>query len=462
MKRLFVFVAILYSASICSAKIKISAITGASNVTGINTAIDTPTIRVFGGTGGGSTANGCSSLNNTSTCDSCGNDFSICNKTRIYDTLNLSITFASTDATAGVPIATYSSSTSGSQLPLGNPGPILIGGTPNQTRTISITWSQICSYIPNGTTSCDTTSGSLSISIGIDKNSDSKLDSTSDDVATITVVVRSPSATDMASFTPKMTASGANCTAGFCNFALYPGDEKAYISNYTLKPPNGTTITKVHFGCGSSPEVNSFTDINRQHFTFYVNVNGGSSLVEDIITGLTNDTTYYCRTALEDEAGNIGLFSDDTGGNGLNDGDGDTPPPPDLSQTLDKCPDGTYDGSCHKVTPSAVIGLFDKKCFIATAAYGSHLHPFVKTLQMFRGKYLMPYSWGRSFVRWYYKTGPQWAEWISKSDIRLYGARILLLPIILFACSILYWPWTLLLMSCLYFFYSKRQRRIAA
>ena len=73
-------------------------------------------------------------------------------------------------------------------------------------------------------------------------------------------------------------------------------------------------------------------------------------------------------------------------------------------------------------------------CFIATAAFGSYLHPAVKPLRDFRDKFLITNHYGRSFVTWYYKTSPPLADFIRTSVILKTLARIMLLPAVLFAC----------------------------
>jgi hypothetical protein len=69
-------------------------------------------------------------------------------------------------------------------------------------------------------------------------------------------------------------------------------------------------------------------------------------------------------------------------------------------------------------------------CFIATAAYGSHMHPHVKTLRMFRDKYLLTNSVGRDLVQYYYRSSPPIADYIREhSRIRVL-ARWLLAPLV--------------------------------
>jgi hypothetical protein len=69
-------------------------------------------------------------------------------------------------------------------------------------------------------------------------------------------------------------------------------------------------------------------------------------------------------------------------------------------------------------------------CFIATAAYGSCLHPFVNILRTFRDRILLVSSIGSSFVEWYYRVSPPIADVISQHSMLSAAMRALLLPAI--------------------------------
>lgn len=77
-------------------------------------------------------------------------------------------------------------------------------------------------------------------------------------------------------------------------------------------------------------------------------------------------------------------------------------------------------------------------CFIATAAFGSPLHPFVITLQDFRDKYLMSSRAGRKLVNLYYKYSPHIAELITNHKALRTVVRIWLIPFVAMGYSMVH------------------------
>jgi hypothetical protein len=69
-------------------------------------------------------------------------------------------------------------------------------------------------------------------------------------------------------------------------------------------------------------------------------------------------------------------------------------------------------------------------CFIATAAYGSPLHPHVQALREFRDGVLLGYAPGRAFVAWYARVSPPLAALIAEHPSLRAPVRWALAPIV--------------------------------
>ncbi len=77
-------------------------------------------------------------------------------------------------------------------------------------------------------------------------------------------------------------------------------------------------------------------------------------------------------------------------------------------------------------------------CFIATASYGSLLHPCVQVLRDFRDQCLLPTAWGQRLVDFYYFHAPALAAYIEQHQWARTYVQIVLLPLVAFSWLSLY------------------------
>ncbi len=118
-----------------------------------------------------------------------------------------------------------------------------------------------------------------------------------------------------------------------------------------------------------------------------------------ILGGLQNDIHYYVRVSAVDDTGTEGPLSQEAGN-----------------------------------TPRESMGLtelVDEEggCFIATAAYGDYDHPKVRILRKFRDNILQKWSFGRGFVKAYYKYSPGAAGLLAKRPRARFAAGVALIPL---------------------------------
>ena len=92
------------------------------------------------------------------------------------------------------------------------------------------------------------------------------------------------------------------------------------------------------------------------------------------------------------------------------------PPVPDIPDNNDDTPTNNGGGG----------GL----CFIATAAYGSYMHPHVYKLREFRDNILSRSTAGRKFISLYYTYSPPIADIIARHELLRTMTRIILTPVV--------------------------------
>jgi len=338
-----------------------------------------------------------------------------CNQTSIHKDLILSITLQSpTTATfQGTPRIYYRLSgggmTAAGFAPDNATQPSLVA---NQPFTVEIKWGSLCNNV-RGDATCALSFSGVTLSVGVDNNNDGELEEKVD----FTLVLRSlatEAATSTAVTNCPANAAITDATQGLCDYSVTGGDEKVYILDYAASSYDlSTSDSNVKYDRVAmfyEMDVANAQGVKNNSPSVTLSLKNNSpnppSLADSRIRGLQNDHTYCFAMASIDQAGNIIYF-----------------------------PDQTILGTASKVCaqPSQVVGLLDDKhCFIATATYGSVLAPEVQTFRDFRNKYLLTNSIGKSFVKAYYKFGPELAEWISHSEALKTLSVMGLWPVLLF------------------------------
>lgn len=390
---------------------------------------------IFGGMAGTCEA---SAMDGVNTCNSCtGGGLVSCNKARVYPELALRLTFKTDKAnlsntqTTVTFRPTNTTSSGGVQGYLGK----TVNITTNTEFTVSVTWGELCQMLGEGT-SCsnsafESTTGYLNgvFDVGVDAANSGTPES--DQKTAISVKLNKMPATTydvLANTCPSGSsiAVGADpgtgtlsSNVGICDFTIFPGDQKVYLlefrkgaysSDGSLTPQfdgfpyTGMLLYYAKVTSTEAAAIDSITNASdSKEFTFKV-VDNEVEINDNRANGFDNGQKYCFISANKNAAGNIFYFA---------------PPTAIKADTTNHCG-----------TPSEVIGLLtDKKCFIATATFGSPMAPEVVNFRAFRDQYLMTNSWGKKFVRFYYKNSPPMAQLISEYPALRWASLALLWPL---------------------------------
>lgn len=291
--------------------------------------------------------------------------------------------------------------------------------TGSRSATLKMKWSAICEKL-SGDSDCKTSFPHKEILVSV---SNSSCSATSTDVVKVQIGLRYVAGSVPVTF----GCTGTDAYEGFCHFTVYPGDQKVYITDarasssssvadLSTGTPNGQdssgfkqAAVRVYYREGSS-----FSGITLASSSVDLSLDSDGNLSEDKITGLKNGVSYTFILANVDEGGNVTNHTD-----------------PAASPSMSATPGfKTTQGA----TPEKVYGLLDgKNCFIATAAYGSGEASDVELLRKFRNQYLLSWSGGQSFVRFYYQVSPPIANFIAEHESLKLIVRTVLKPFVLLA-----------------------------
>ncbi|WII70638.1 hypothetical protein QJS83_09225 [Bdellovibrio sp. 22V] len=381
---------------------------------------------IYGGFTGGCTGDG------ISTCDSCtgaavsGSKLWTCNKTNAYPNLRMTIQVSTN--TAGASATNYLIKVNEDKFT-----PTISPTFADGILTVQMTWGEFCNAAGQGSSCATSFSADLQVGFEITNSG-----TTTADTLPFKVSVRAAATDGSDWFYTDCNTADATASIGFCHFETFPGDQKIYADNLVVAPgypastAAGINYTDLVFFYEEQQTAEADTATVARisnaspFFTIGVQETASPPVADNRIDGLTNGTRYCMVMANQDATGIISFFT----------------PAPGHTTTPTPVPIGEL---C--TTPAEVVGLLDdKKCFIATAAFGSEMAPEVQSFRDFRNKYLLPYSWGKSFVKFYYKHSPYYAHMIAESEVAKTVVRAALWPLLFFArMSVSFGFWATLL-----------------
>ncbi|MBO9666265.1 MAG: hypothetical protein J7501_05580 [Bdellovibrio sp.] len=405
-----------------SATLTYYGITGASS-------LDTTTVTkpiMYGGFAGECAAN---EADNIHTCNSCNAlsiadggtlPFVACNQNNAYPNLQVAIVLTTDTALNAGDLKVKFDDNSVN----GNSTAASAGGT----VTFTTTWSAICNAA-TGSSDCSQAINNADMIVTTGTTGGAPF--------TIKVTTQYVDTSANSSYSDCPNQSSTDPNGGFCNFIAKPGDSKVVpdltISKGWPAGPNSINFNGLSFFYeekqGAESDEDTIKRISNTSPSFQMNFSTLVSppVLDQVISDLTNDVTYCMVMANRDVTGIISLYTPVS-----------TFTTPEQFATL-----------C--ATPEPVAGLLDDKhCFIATAAFGSDMAPEVQSFREFRNQYLLPFSWGKKFVKAYYHYSPKYAAMISQSETAKTFVRGALWPLLFFArMSVLFGFWTTLIILSL-------------
>ncbi|MFN8943661.1 MAG: CFI-box-CTERM domain-containing protein, partial [Pseudobdellovibrionaceae bacterium] len=292
----------------------------------------------------------------------------------------------------------------GTNVQIGNP--VII----NAVGQYSITapWDEIRNQVcPSGWASCSADVKTFNINLGVDDTPQEDFIVDSGLGVVINATVEVFDGTDPLFSKP----CGTSDTGGaICGFSVYPGDKKFFFDDLEPATANLTGSNSINSGYKGLqiyfkevPQGSTDIAVLESMINTDPSTSIGITSDDDFdirLTDLKNDTRYCVIFAGVTNAGTITKFF-----------------PDNRSGAID-------DASKYCDTPSEVFGLLDnKKCFVATAAYGSELDPHVQTFRNFRNQILMRSELGRTLTQFYYAHSPEYAKIISQEPILKAGVR---------------------------------------
>lgn len=372
----------------------------------------------------GGMAGTCASPSSTSTCNTCTSTSTPavgCNPASINSTLRIGIAISVGTAVSNRAIKVYTGigTNFDNAIQIGTNGTITAAASSTVTVPVTVTWGNVCDVDANFDSACNPSSTPTTglsfesgrrIFVGIDANGDG-MDSS--EVTSFPIYLHHIDVTQTAISNQAVCSSPDSSKYGACGFSLdVGGDEKLYLRDVILS----SSTPVVPSGAPAWYGLAFFSQDQTGQALNPANVSTGARSpiikaydttdysIDAVLNGFTNYQDYCLVMGNINKSQNI--FYITTG--------------------------GTSAENCG--TPSEVVGLLDDKhCFISTAAFGSNMAQEVETFRQFRNHFLIPYNFGRDFVKAYYKYSPPMADFISQSEVLKFGVRMMLYPLYFFS-----------------------------
>jgi hypothetical protein len=229
---------------------------------------------------------------------------------------------------------------------------------------------------------------------------------------------------------PYFALAGEEVTVSGANFGAAPGVVTIAGAPLAVRAWSDETIVAVVPGGASSGPV----QVNGEGAAFPLAIGGAPSvaLAATPLAGTAPVEVTFTAT-VADEEGDVVRYEWDFGDGTFREYEGVT-----TSALVTYAGGGVYLARA-RVTDSAgrsataqlrVLAGGDSRCFVATAAYGTPLHPEVRALRSFRDRVLVSSAPGRALVRAYYALSPPLADAIRGHAALGALARAALAPLV--------------------------------
>jgi hypothetical protein len=399
----------------------------------------------------------------STTCDSCVSATTVpataCNKLSVYGSLKISITFSSSVAlnAAKIKITTDNGDSSTTEATEYNLSSATVTASIGENKTVTLDWGYLCNAdtsfnnencfpTPANTLETSFKNTARKIYLYVDQNADSDLTDTDEKIsidAKLHYIKSDEDSNNKQAFCNSPQEAQTNGAIGNCGYILGIGDSKLYIQQLFGSsvagdgtPPAKTSIAPDWYGLAFYAYDVANVGLIPSSIEPQIRIYDATFAISDnTVTGLNNYQNYCLLMGNINKAQNIYKYNFDA------------------ADPLKTCGQ-----------PSEVIGMLsDKSCFISTAAFGSDMADQVQLLRKFRNEFLLTNSWGKAFVKTYYKLSPPVAHFIEHSEILKAMTRTALYPFIFMAWLALSYGilpvaiLILILFSSLYFILKKRR-----